>query len=246
MALGAKPPASTLPHSKSFFAPILGVLYAPRTAFHVVASTARWKGVLSFTFVMTAIASAMVLETEVGRYALLDWWEQTALTFGQQIDDRQYAALAMASEQGWLHAVASALVTGPVLTVGLSACLGVAFRNSTTPPVRYQQVLTVVAHAGVILAVRQMVTATSIYLRDTLASPLTLGALFSGLDEISPAAQILGALDLFVLWWIIVLAVGTSVLYQRPAPRLAVAFLGTYVAIAAIIAAAAALTGGTS
>jgi hypothetical protein len=124
--------------------------------------------------------------------------------------------------------------------------LGVAFRNSTTPPVRYQQVLTVVAHAGVILAVRQMVTATSIYLRDTLASPLTLGALFSGLDEISPAAQILGALDLFVLWWIIVLAVGTSVLYQRPAPRLAVAFLGTYVAIAAIIAAAAALTGGTS
>jgi hypothetical protein len=40
--------------------------------------------------------------------------------------------------------------------------------------------------------------------------------------------------------------VGTAVLYQRPAPRLAVAFLGTYVAIAAIIAAAAALTGGTS
>jgi hypothetical protein len=246
MATRPESPVHVLPHSKSFFACVLGVLYAPRATFHVVTQTQSWLGVLVFTFLLRVVASAVVLETEVGRFALLDWWERTALSFGQDIDDGRYAAMETASEQGWLYAVVGAFAGGPVLVVLLSGLLFAALRTPTRAAVSYRQVLAVVAHAGVVLALRQVVAAPVIYANETLASPLTLGFVSFGLDEASLLARFSNALDLFVVWWIIVLAVGISVLYQRPAPRLALGFLGAYVAMAASLAVAMALTGGTS
>ena len=43
------------------------------------------------------------------------------------------------------------------------------------------------------------------------------------LDEASPVARFLGVVDLFVVWWIVVLAIGMSVLYRRPTRSLALA-----------------------
>jgi hypothetical protein len=246
MAAGAASPISVLPHSKSFFACILGVLYAPRATFHAVARTRSWLAVLTFTFVASAVASAVVLETEVGRFALLDWWEGTAIAFGGSFDDGRYAAMGRASQQGWLYAVASAFASGPALAVALSGLLLAALRTPASTAVTYRQVLTVVAHAGVILALRQVIAAPAIYARGTLASPLTLRLLLPRLDEASLPARFSSGLDLFVVWWIIVLAIGMSVLYRRSARSLAAGFLGAYVAIAAILAVAMAFTGGTS
>jgi hypothetical protein len=52
-------------------------------------------------------------------------------------------------------------------------------------------------------------------------------------------------LDLFVIWWCVVLAIGIGVAYGRPARRLAPTFVGAYVAMAAVLAVAMALAGGT-
>ena len=246
MASGAELPVHLLPHSKSFSARILGVLVAPRATFQAVAKAPGWLGVLTVTFLLSAGASAVVLETAVGRFALLDRWERTAVAFGQSIDDSRYAAMGAASEHGSLYALASGVAAGPLLAVVVSSLLFLACRPSGTVAVTYAQVLAVVAHAGVILALREVVAAPLTYVRETLASPLTLRLLFSGLDEASPPARFAGAIDLFVVWWIIVLAVGMSVLYRRPARRLAVMFLGAYLAAAAVLVIAMALTGGAS
>jgi hypothetical protein len=83
-------------------------------------------------------------------------------------------------------------------------------------------------------------------MRESVASPTTLVQLFSMLNEASPLARFLGIIDLFVIWWIVVLAVGLSVLYQRSSRSLVLAFTSAYVALALLAALAMAVSGGTA
>jgi hypothetical protein len=84
------------------------------------------------------------------------------------------------------------------------------------------------------------------YLRETTSSATSLGALFSSLDEASPAARFLGAIDVFVIWWVVVLAIGVAVLYHRRARSVAMTFVGVYAALALLLAIAMAVTGGSA
>ena len=229
----------------SIFARILGVLHAPRATFRDVVRTPYWLGILAWTCLLSAGASAVVLETEVGQLALLDRWERAAVAFGQPLDDSRYAVLGAASEHGGLYAVASAVAIGPVLSMVVAGLLVVTLRT-TSSTATYTHALAVTTHAGVILALRQIIAAPVSYARDTLASPLTLRLFFSGLDEASIPVRLSSAIDLFVVWWIITLAIGSSVLYRRPARRLAMAFLGTYLAFAALVTSAMVLLQGAS
>ena len=225
---------------------MLGVVRAPRATFERLATNPRYADVLLVTFLVTAFSSALLLETETGRLALLDQWERTALAFGQPVTDSSYAMLARASENGVAYAAASTLASGPLLAVALSATLFGAFRLFSGGGATYRQVLAIVGHAGVILMLRQLVATPIVYARETLASPTTFSLFFTMLEETSPLARFFGIVDLFVIWWVVVLAIGMSTLYRQPARRLALAFMGTYVALAAILTLTMALTGGTA
>ena len=214
---------------------IAGVLRAPRRTFEAIARAPRWADVLIVSFLATAPLTAVVLQTEVGHLALLDRLERTATAFGQRVDDAQYAQLERVSEHGAAYAIVTSLVSGPLLAAGLSAVLFVVFRAVAGGGATFHQVLAVVSHAGVILALRQLLTAPVTYLRETLASPLTLNLFFSMLDEASPLARFAGIVDFLVIWWVVVLAIGASVLYRRPFRRLALAFVGVYILLAAAL-----------
>jgi hypothetical protein len=223
-----------------------GVLRRPRATFQALKAAPRWADVLLATFLTTAAISAALLETRVGQLALLDQWERTAVAFGQDVSDERYAAMRTASENGALYAVVSSLAGGPVMTFAIAVLLFGGFRLSGARGVSYRQVLSVAAHAGVILMLRQIIAAPIVYARETLASPVTLNLFFTVLDEASPMARFLAAVDLFVIWWIIVIAIGMSVLYGRSARRLAVMFVTLYTLLALILAAAMALAGGAA
>ena len=223
---------------------MLGVIHAPRATFESLAAHPRWGDVLVLTFLVTALSSAFLFETETGRLALLDQWERTALAFGQTVGDSEYAALARASDNGAVYAIAGAFASGPVVALALTAILFALFRRFTNDRVRLQQVFAVVVHAGIILTLRQVIAAPVVYARETLASPATLNLFFATLDETSPLARFFGIVDLFVIWWIVVLAIGMSVLCRKPVHRLALFFMGAYVLLAGILTLAMALTGG--
>lgn len=225
---------------------ILGVLRAPRKTFEAVAAAPRWAGVLAITFAVSASTTAPVLETEIGQLALLDQLDRIASGFGQQIDDARYAVLEEISENGAAYAIVTSFVSGPLLALGLSAVLTGALRTAVGGGATFRQVLAVVSHASVILALRQAITAPVVYARETLASPLTLSMFFSMLDEGSLLSRFAGSVDLFVIWWVAVIAVGMSVLYRLPAPRLAVVFMGIYVLLAVLFAGVMTLTGGAA
>ncbi len=229
-----------MPSGASLIARMWGIVRSPRRTFQAVAAAPRWGGVLAATFAVTAATTAVAYETAVGRLALLDQWERTAAAFGPAVDDSTYATLLAASGQGAAYALASAAVIGPILALALAGAIRTLF-GSAGHAFGFRHVLAIVAHAGVILMLRQIIAAAFMYGRETLASPLTLGVFFTTLDEASPLARLAGVVDLFVVWWIVVLATGVSVLYQRPARRVALTFLGGYALVAAALAAAMAL-----
>ena len=198
---------------------------------------------LLVTTLVSAGAGAALMETAVGRQALVDQWERTAAAVGQPVDDAGYARREELSENGSAgYAIVNALISGPVVAFGVAALLFLVFKGDAT----FRQVLTVSTYAGVILALRQVIAAPVSYLRESTSSATTLGSLFSTVDEASPVARFLGAVDVFVIWWAIVLAIGVSVLYQRRARTVAVTFVGVYAALALLLAIAMAVTGGSA
>ena len=238
------------------FARVIATLHSPRTTFQALALAPRVFGVVTLSFLVTTGCAAIVLETDVGQLALLDQWERTASTLGRTVDDVQYRAMENASRYGAAYAALMATVTGPVLTVGLSGLLFAVFRTARVATrfeqqglavrptfanrpdtVSYRHVLAIVGHAGVVLVLRQVISAPFTYMRETLAGPITMRVFFTMLDEALFAARFLSTIDLFVLWWIVLLAVGMSVLYARPAWQLACVFVSVYVTLSAIVVA---------
>ena len=228
----AEPTGSSLRGSTSR---IFGVLRRPRRTLQEVASHPRWAPLLVTLTLVTAAAGAAVSATDVGQLALVDQWERTALAFGQAVDDMRYADLMAWSRLGPAVAAGNALLAGPGLALVVSLLVFVWLRRVKT--VSYSQVLAVVVHAGVVLAVGRVVAAPLVYARETTASATTVGAWFPSLDEASPAARFLGAIDLFTLWWAVVLGIGVAVLSGRRARTCAVWIVSVYVGLALVAAA---------
>jgi hypothetical protein len=193
----------------------------------------------------TAASQGIWLATERGQLALVDQWERTALAFGQDVDDARYEQFQVLSQNGVLYGAATALANGPVLTLVVAAVVFLMFRRATGP-VSFRQVLSVVAHASVILALRQVIAAPVSYAAETTTSATSLGGVFRTLSDTSPVARFFGALDLFVVWWVVVLAVGIAVLYERRARTLTAALLGVYVGVTLLLAVAMTALGGTA
>jgi hypothetical protein len=208
-----------------------------------VASHPRWVSLLVTLTLITAAAGAIVSATEVGQLALVDQWERTALAFGQSVDDSRYADLLAWSRLGPAVAAGNALLAGPGLALVISLLVFAWLRRrggadgTITRPVSYSQVLAIVVHAGVILAVGRLVAAPLVYARETTASATTVGAWFPSLDEASPVARFLGTIDLFTIWWAVVLGIGVAVLSGQRARTCAAWLLSAYVGIALVLAA---------
>ena len=103
----------------------------------------------------------------------------------------------------------SVLVVSPIIAVIFSGILFAIFNAAMGGEASFKQVFAVLAHAGVISAV-----STVVLRRDQLlpAGPMgsvaNLGALLPMLSENSFAAHLLGMVDLFLIWYIVVLAIG--------------------------------------
>src|SRR5690349_17942206 len=126
--------------------------------------------------------------------------------------------------------------------VAVAALLFVALK----PRQPFVELLTIASYSSVILALRQVISTPIYYVQESIASPTTLVRFFGMLDEASPVARFLGVIDLFVVWYIVVLAIGVSVVSRRPTRRLALAFAGAYVVLALLAALVMAMSGGTA
>ena len=234
----------------SLAAHVYGVIRHPRVTFSTIVQAPSWVPVLAATTAVTFLCGIAFLRTEVGQQALVDQWERTATAFGQPVDDAGYARMEQTAHNAGFAAAytaAAALGSGPVLVFAVAIGLFALLKRNGVAPSRpsFAQVLAIVSYASVILALRQIVATPIDYIRESIASPTTLVQLFSMLDEASPIARFLAIIDLFVIWWIVVLAIGLSVLYRRSTRALVLALTSAYVVLALLAALAMAVSGGT-
>jgi hypothetical protein len=211
-----------------------------------VAASPRWIGILAVLTIATAGSRIAVFETRVGRLALVDEWERTALAFGQEVDDTRYAQLQELSTHAVAYGLGTALLTGPALTLGVAAAVFLVFGAADRTRASFAQVCAVVVYASVPLALRQIVAAASTYVNESTVSATSIATWWPTLNEASATARFVGALDVLVIWWVVLLAIGIGVLYQRSARRLAVTFLGAYAGFALALAGTMAALGGTT
>jgi hypothetical protein len=221
------------------------VIHSPTPTFAAIAAHPRWLGVLVLTLAINAACGIVLMRTDAGRQAFVDQMVRRAEAFGNQVSDAQYAQLERMSERGVMFVAAGTLIGNMVGVAALAGLLLGVFNIGFDGQASYHQVFAVTAHAGVILTVRSLFAAPLNYARESFASPTTLGVFFPMLDEASAAARFLGFIDLFFIWWVIVLAIGMSVVYRRPTRPIALGFLGVYVVIALVWSGGMALLGGT-
>lgn len=188
-----------------------------------------------------AVAAVALLSTPVGRQALVDERVRVVEALGGTIDDPTYAAL-QAAPPYWMYAASGGrTLLLPVVTLAVAAGL------SLWPGRRagFVASLSVAVHASTVLVVQQVVATPLHYLRESLTSPFNLAAVLPWFDEGSVPARVLGTIEVFGLWWVVLLAVGCAALAGRRAREYVGPLVGAYVGVAAVVAVAVAISGGS-
>lgn len=235
-------PSSSAPDH--LLARAIGVLTSPRATYAAVATRPRILGALVLVLILTIAPTVVFLSTEVGQEALFDVQIRRMESFGMQISDQMYAGMERQLRYAPYITAGGQLVVLPVFMAIISGLVIALFTAIMGGAATFKQVYAIVAHAGFIPALQALFSMPLNYVRASMSSPTNLGVFLPFLDESSFLARFLGALDLFIIWYAISLAIGVGVLYRKRTAPIAWGFLALYAVIAFVIAAVgAAFTG---
>ena len=241
MSNPAAPPApDTAP--MSLVPRFLGIITSPRRTFASVAAHPRWLGMLAVIVVLGAGLAVWFQSTEVGKLAMIDTSIKAMESFGfspseQMLDQMEKQMLEMPLWRTALQTGLSIVVFAPLMYLVIAGIFFGVFSAALGGGATFKQVFATVVHGGVISALGQLFSYPMFYLRETMTSATSLGVLLPMLAEDSFLAKFLGAIDLFTVWWVAVLAIGVAVLYRRKTRPIAISLFAVYGVIAAAVAA---------
>lgn len=213
---------------------IFGVLTSPRTTFAAVAARPRWLGVMAITLAVTAACQYVILSSPEMQEAMI-----TQATRNPNMSDAQVAAT-----EGFIPRLpaifaGATLVLGPVFSAIVSGILLMIFSTLMGGAATFKQVYAVVAHSGVVSTLSGLLSAGLIAIGAPPTGPnppgANLGIFVPMLDETSFVTQLLSAIDLVLVWWVVTLSIGLAVLYKRRTGGIAVTLLCLYALFALVI-----------
>jgi hypothetical protein len=234
------------PAPKNVIARFIGIITAPRATFESVAAHPKWLGMLVLTTLIVAAGSSLPLTTEGGRESMLEQQVRAMEGFGMQVNDQMYEQLRSRSAIAPYTTAGSIIVMGPIMAAVIAGILFAIFNAAMGGNATFKQVYAVVVHAGVIQALGQLFTGPLNYFRESLTSTTSLSVLLPMLAEGSFAARLAGMIDLFMLWWVLAMAIGLAVLYRRRTQPIATGLFVVYAVIALGAAAIMSRLGGTN
>ncbi len=229
--------AGATPAPMNVFARFIGIITAPRATFQSVAAHPRILGMLLLTATISAFGAALPMTTDAGKQATIDKQVQAMESFGMKVTDDVYAALQKRTASLPYTTAASVVIASPIMFAIFAGILFAVFNGAMGGEARYKQIYAVVVHSGVIGALQQFFTGPLNYFRGAVSSPTSIGALLPMLDEKSFLGRLLGMIDIFSIWSVLVLAIGLGVLYRRRTQPIATTLFGIYVIIIVCIAA---------
>ena len=219
------------------FSRFIGIITSPRSTFASVVAHPKWFGMYLLTAVIIAFGAALPMTTDAGKQAVLDQQVSGMEAFGMQVSDEMYEQLRQRTSTAPYTTAGSVVVGSLIMSLIIAGILWAIFNAAMGGDARYRQILAVLFHAGVISALGQLFTGPINYFRGSVSSATSLGALLPMLDDQSFIGKLAGAIDIFIIWWIIVLAIGLAVLYRRKTQPIAITLFAVYAVIAIGIAA---------
>jgi hypothetical protein len=232
------------PAPKGLVARFIGVITDPKATFESVAAHPKWLGMLALTTAIILACTVLPMTTEGGKEAMLETQVRQMESFGMQVNDQMYQQMRSRMGIAPYTTAAGVLIMSPIITLVLGGILFAIFNAIMGGNAAFKQVYSVVVHAGVISALGQLVTGPLNYFRGTMASATNLAVLLPMLPEGTFLTRLAGMIDLFVVWWVFILAVGVAVLYKRRTQPVAMTLFGVYAAIALVAATVMNVLGG--
>lgn len=230
-------------HSKpgpGLLARVTGVLMSPRETFASIATKPQWLGVLLLTTAMSSAGYYVILSSPDMQDAIIDRQLTAMESRGATVSDQQVANIERFIGYLPVGYAVGIFVLGPLLGAALAGIVTGIFSTLMGGNGTFKQVFTVMTHAGFIPAMSALFIAGMLALgaRPVGVRPpgANLGVFLPMLEETSFLAVMLRSIDMFLLWWMVVLAIGLGVLYKRRTGPIATTFIGLYVVIALLIA----------
>lgn len=231
----AQPPAAPAP-LPGLLARTIGVVVSPRATYAKIAAQPRILAAMILIVCIGAAGTVSFLSTEVGRTAAMDQQVRQREAFGRPMTDAEYAQMERVLPYfGYIGAAAQAVVL-PLAALAVSGLMFAIFNAFLGGDATFKQVMAIVVHSGFLFSVQSFFVLPLDYVRESLTSPTSLSVFAPFLEETSFPARFLGALDLFILWWLLNLAIGLGVLYKKRTGPVATGLLITYLFIGLCIA----------
>jgi len=224
------------PAPKNLLARFIGIPTAPRETFAAVAAWPKWLGMLLLLAGLTALFTALPLTTEAGKQAGIEQQVEMIKSFGVQVSDQMYEQFEKGAGRQPYSAAAGVLFGMPIISLIFAGILFAVFNAALGGEASFKQLFSVYIHSGVIGALSAVLSGTVNYFSGRVGSVTNLGALLPMLPEKSFGAHLLGTVDIFLVWSVVVLAIGLGVLYKRRTQPIAISLLSVYAVIAIVIA----------
>jgi hypothetical protein len=225
---GASPAPQSLP------ARVIGIITSPRATFESVVAHPKWFGMLAFVVVTSALLVGGFMFTTVGQEAWLD--AATNSPWSGEMSDEQYARMEQMAQYAGYFALGQIVIGTPIIYLVAAAILFAVFNAAMGGNATFKQLFSVVVHSGAVMLLGQLFTIPLSYARGSMTSATNLSVFMPMLDEDSFAANVLSTIDIFLVWYVIVLAIGLGVLYRRKTRPIAIGLFVVYAGIALTIA----------
>ena len=219
----------------------IGIITSPTAMYAHVVRSPKVAGMLFLVALLQGLAIGVPQFTERGRMAALEMQVQATESFGMTVTDEMYQQMEQRARNSNLSAYV-AIVTQfagvPFGALVLTTLLWAVFNTMLGGTATFKQVMSVLVHSQIISALGTVFSAPIMYARGVMqaGSVANLGAALPMLDESSFAAKALGAVDLFMIWWIVVLSIGLAALFKRKTAGIATGLFVVYGVIVLAIA----------
>lgn len=227
--------ASPAPPERGLVSRLIGVLFSPRETFAGIAARPRAFGALAVCGLVFVLAQTAFMSTETGREIVLDQQVRLMESFGMTVTDEAYAAIEERLDRSLYINPVVTLIAVPIVNAMVAGLLLVVFTMLLGGSGTFKQVNAVAAHAGVVIALQQLFVTPLSYATGRMAGA-NLGVFVPMLEETSFVALFLGMIDLFWIWWMVVLAIGIGVLYKRRTGPVATGLISLYVVVVLLLA----------
>jgi hypothetical protein len=214
----------------------VGVIFSPRATYADIAARPHLAAASLIALVLLGAPAFTFMTTDVGKDALLDQQALMMESLGVDLPEEAWEQMESQVDRFPYYSLAGGTATFTVGATVVAGLIMAVFTALMGGDATFKQTFAVVVHSGFILVLRGFFSLPLMYARGSMTNVSNLTVFMPFLDESSFVSRFLGVIDLFIVWWLVNLAIGVAVLFKRKTEPIAIGFLTTYVVVALIIA----------